>query len=283
MPQIPPPAIFLLLIFSCARTPVWGQGGPVSDTDDHSCFNAKIVSVPSRPTITDSTDTTQCGVVEVEFGLERQWPGAGANHDDLSGGLRLGLTHSMDMTWSSGTFVHIMDGDGDRTGFGDNWLGLRYRFIRQKKRRPSFGLFYEAKIPSANAGLGLGSGAVDHSLSFLISKDLHQLHIDFNVIQLLDGRRAMPGFDHGTGLALAPSLPITRHLTVVAEPYGYTALNASNPAFASVMGGITYQVKSRLFLDGGLDGGLTRYAPHKRVFVGVTYAIANFYSWFKSP
>ena len=240
-----------------------------------------MISVPSRPTVTSATDTTQCGVVELEYGLERQWPGGGANRDDLSGGLRLGLTHNLDFHWSSSDFLHIMDGTGNRTGFGDTWLGLRYRFLGQTKHRPSLGLFYAAKIPSASAVLGLGSGQVDHSMSFLASKDLRRIHFDFNLIELLAGRQTASGFDHDTGWALATWLPLTHRLSVVVEPYGYTSLNSSSPAFASVTAGFNYKVRPRLYLDSGLDVGVTSGAPRKRVFVGITYAIANLYAWMR--
>jgi Putative MetA-pathway of phenol degradation len=244
-----------------------------------SCTGATVVSVPSRPTVTAATDTTQCGVVELEYGLERQWPGGGANRDDLSGGLRLGLTSDLDFHWYSSAFVHLMNGDGNRTGFGDTWLGLRYRFLKQTKRRPSLGLFYEAKVPSASVALGLGSGQVDHSISFLASKDVHRLHFDFNLIELLAGRAGAGGIDHDTGFALATWLTVTRRWNLVFEPYGYTLLNQGSPAFASAMLGGNYKVQPRLYLDSGLDVGVSAGAPRKRVFVGVSYAIGNFYSW----
>jgi hypothetical protein len=220
-------------------------------------------------------------VAEVEYGLERQWPGGGANRDDLSGGLRFGITPNLDFHWSSSDFVHLMNGDGDRTGFGDSWLGLRYRFLKQTKRHPSLGLFYAAKVPSASEALGLGSGQVDHSISLLASKDVRKLHFDFNLIELLIGRPTASGVDHNTGFALATWLPVTRRLSVVLEPYGYTALNESTPAFASTTLGFNYRVQPRLYLDSGLDVGVTAGAPHKRVFVGVTYALGNVYSWLR--
>lgn len=253
-----------------------------SGTSENSCTSSSVISVPSRPTVTSATDTTQCGVVELEYGLERQWPGEGGNRDDLSGGLRFGLTPRLDFHWSSSDFVHIMDGAGDRTGFGDTWLGLRYRFLGQIKHRPSLGLFYAAKVPSANRLLGLGSGQVDHSLSFLASKDLHRLHFDFNLIELLAGRPTASGFDHDTGFALATWLPVTHRLSVVVEPYGYSSLYPSSPAFASATAGFNYKVQPRLYLDSGLDVGVTSGAPRKRVFVGITYAVANAYSWMRT-
>jgi hypothetical protein len=248
-----------------------------------SCSNSSVISVPSRPTVTSATDTTQCGVVELEYGLERQWPGGGANRDDLSGGLRLGLTHNLDFHWSSADFLHVMDAMGDRTGFGDTWLGLRYRFLGQTKHRPSFGLSYSAKVLSANSVLGLGSGRVDHAASFLASKDIHKFHFDFNLIELLAGRSAASGFDHDTGFALANWVTLTHRLSLVAEPYGYTLFNPVTPAFASVMFGFNYRVQPRWYLDSGLDVGVTSAAPRQRVFVGITYAIGNVYSWMSPP
>jgi hypothetical protein len=270
--------------FTCASaqdfvSPASASTPPSSES---SCFNSSVASVPSRPTVTSATDTTQCGVVEFEYGLERQWPGAGADRDDFSGGLRFGLTPNLDFHWASSEFVHLMNSDGDHTGYGDNWLGLRYRFLTQTKQRPSMGVFYEAKIPSANAAAGLGSGQVDNSISFLASKDVRKLHFDFNVIELLAGRQILPGVDRNTGFALATWYPLTHRLSGVLEPYGYTLLNQSSPAFASVTVGFNYKVQPRLYLDAGLDTGASHYAPQKRVFVGVTYAVANMYSWMRT-
>jgi len=143
-------------------------------------------------------------------------------------------------------------------------------------------LFYQAKIPSAGAANGLGSGRVDHALSVLVSKDIHPIHLDFNVTPLLAGSPTSSGFDHNIGFALSGSAPLTHRLGLVGEGYGYTSLNQNNPAFASTMLGFTYQVQPRLILDTGLDVGVTSGAPRKRIFVGITYAIANVYSRMRS-
>src|SRR5712671_156222 len=269
--------LLVLVVLSFGGTLTWAQ--EPSNSTEASCVNAAVVSVPSRPTATSSTDTTQCGVVELEYGLQRQWPGGGANRDDLTGGMRLGIKHNLDFHWSSSAFLHVMDGDGNRTGYGDNWLGLRYRFLGQTKRRPSLGLAYQAKVPSAAVTKVLGSGRFDHAPSFLVSKDIHPVHLDFNLMPFFAGRSPGSGFDHSVGFALSAAGPLTRRLGIVGEGYGYTTLNHNSPAFGSTMLAFTFQVQPRLILDGGLDVGITRGAPRKRVFVGVTYAVANVYSW----
>lgn len=274
------PNAFLLISMLTLSSLVWGQdlssstSNPPSASTESSCANSPVISIPSRPTIASATDPTECGVVEAEYGFESLWPGAGARRDDFTGGLRVGLTRNLDFHWSSGDYLSLSDSTGTRSGMGDSWLGLKYRFLMQTKNRPSLGVFYSAKIPSASAALG-GSGQADHALAFLVSKDIHPLHFDFNVIPQFVGRVG-GGFDHNVGFALSTWLPLTKKLSLVAEPYGFTGLNQNTPAYASVMAGFCYQVKPRFFVDTGIDFGATNGATHKRVYAGATFAIGNY-------
>lgn len=243
-----------------------------------SCRDSKVTSIPSRPTVANATDVTGCGIVELEYGLERQWPGGGSHRSDFSGGIRLGLTPNLDFHWFAADYISLFDANGTRTGFGDNWFGLKYRFLQQTRHRPSLGVFYSVKAPTGELALG-SSGKVDHAFSLLASKDVKPFHFDFNVIPQLIGRPAANGFDRNVGFAWATWLPATRRWTLVGEGYGFTALNDVTPGFASVMGGVTYQVNPRLYLDGGIDIGASHFAPRKRVFGGFTFAAANLYGW----
>jgi len=249
----------------------------VSADSESTCSVSRVISIPSRPSLASGTDTTQCGTLEAEYGLESQWLGGGTRHDDLTGGLRFGVLPNLDLHWASGHFLNFADPNGRQRGFGDTWLGFKYRYLKQTSTRPSLGVFYQAKIPSADSRKGLGSGRVDHSIALLVSKDVGRFHLDFNAIPTLIGRQA-GGFDHNVGFALATTLPVTRRLSVVAEPYGYSAQNSTTPGLASVMFGTTYQANPRLVLDTGVDAGVTHGAPQKRVYVGVTSAIGNVYS-----
>jgi hypothetical protein len=217
--------------------------------------------------------------MEVEYGFDHQWQHGDARLNDLAGGLRFGLTPNLDFHWASTSFLNLTGPQQNQTGFGDSWLGLKYHFVSQAKYRPAMGVFYQAKVPSAMGDLG--SGEVDHSLSFLFSKDVQHAHFDFNIIPYLAGRPHAVGHDHNVGFALSGSYPLWRRFSLVGEGYGYSALNAATPAFASTMIATTYQVSPRMVLDGGIDCGVTSAAPRARMFVGVTYAIANVYRWAK--
>jgi hypothetical protein len=271
----------ILMAVLVSFSTVWGCAQQVANQSENTCRSTAIVSVPSRPTVASATDLTQCGVLEAEYGFGRQWPGGGLHRDDLTGGFRFGLTPKIDLHLVSSDYLSLVDSAATRRGFGDTWAGIKYRLLVQGKVRPSLGVFYQAKIPSASESLGLGSGKVDHALAFLLSKDVWRIHFDFNVIPTFVGR-PIGGVDHTVGLALATWIPVARKLTLVVEPYGYTAVNQNTPGFSCVMAGLSYQLKPRFGLDTGVDAGMMHGAPHKRVYVGMTYAVGSIYSWMVS-
>jgi hypothetical protein len=242
------------------------------------CHAHAVNSVPSRPAFSNSTDTTECGVLEAEYGFERFWVAAGSHRQDFTGGLRLGISPNMDLHWSSNDYLSLNQNGTTVEGFGDTWVGVKYRIFAQGSIAPALGAFYQVKIPTGSPKAGLGSGAVDQSLAILLSKDVHPFHFDLNIIPTLVGRKGS-GFDRTLGFGLTTSLPVCSRLTLLLEPYGYTAVNASTPGFASLTGALSYQVKPRFFLDTGSDVGITEAAPHKRLFAGLTYAIGNAFSW----
>jgi hypothetical protein len=280
----PSPRIFLVavLLFSGLHSAPAAAQDAAPSSEGESCLSANIVSTPSRPTVTNATDPTQCGVLEAEYGFESQWPGGGSRRDDFTGGFRLGLTQNLDLHYAAGDYLGILNSASPaQRGFGDTWLGLKYRFLKQTVKRPSLGVFYQAKVPTGDALLGLGSGQVDHLTALLVSKDVRKFHFDFNVIPTFVGRPVGGGYDHNVGFAWSTSLPVSKKFSLVTEPYGYTALNSATPGYASVMAGITYQARRRMFFDTGMDFGVMHGAPQKRFYGGVTYAIANAFRWLK--
>lgn len=237
--------------------------------------------MPSRPSFASSTDTTECGVLEAEYGFERIWTVAGSHHQDFTGGLRFGITPNMDLHWASSNYLSLTANGQTVEGFGDTWVGVKYRFFDEGEAWPGLGLYYQTKIPTRSESEGLGSGELDHSLAILLSKDIHPLRFDFNIIPTLLGREGEPGFDRTLGLGLTAAMPVLSKLTLILEPYGYTRVNSTEPGFVNLTGAVSYQVKPRFFLDVGADAGITEFAPHKRIFGGFTYAIGNAYSWFR--
>jgi hypothetical protein len=138
-------------------------------------------------------------------------------------------------------------------------------------------LSYSFKIPSATTENGLGSGRVDHSFTFGASESIATFNCDFNATQFLIGRPGGSGFDSNQLLALTLSHGIHGGLQFAGEFYGETELNQTTPAFASSLWALTYTVTPRLVIDGGFEAGLTSGGPHRHMFFGATYSIANLY------
>jgi hypothetical protein len=240
------------------------------------CRSDATVATPNRPTVSNTALVTQYGVLELEYGWDRLWPEEHVTQYFSESLLKFGLLCDVDIRWSANPFLSQEDQGGTyRTG-GDNWFGSQATFHRQTRALPSMAVNYSVKVPSASTKAGLGSGYVDHSFTFGASENVGQFTFDFNLTHLLAGRPG-PGFDQNEQLALAGSRPIWRGLGIDAEIYGATELNSGTPAFVSSLGALTWTVLPRLVLDGGYEAGITSGGPHRHVFGGVTWAIANLY------
>ena len=242
------------------------------------CYSPEIAANPNRPTVANPADITQYGVLEIEYGWDRGWLGAGDRQSDLAGLLKFGLLCDVELRWNTTSLVMLDDSGGNRHGIGDNWFGPQVRFYRQTAHVPSMAFSYAVKVPTASTSKGLGSGQVDHQFTFLASKDWVGTHFDFNASSFLIGRDNASGFDRNFQFNLAFSHPLKGKLAVTGEFYGNTELNSDTPGFASMLWALTYAISPRFVIDGGIDTGMTAGTPQKRVFAGLTYSIVNIYS-----
>lgn len=244
------------------------------------CHSSEVTAAPTRPTVTTSTTTTQCGVVEADYGLTSLIPGDGTHQEILGGSLRYGITPRIDFRWGVDNLHSYYVHGAHLLGEGDNWIGGRISLTSEKQTWISTGFMYTLKMPSASVIDRFGTGFVDHSFTFIASKDINKWHFDFNTIELLGGRRGS-GFDTNTTLALAAAHPVRGKWGLVYEAWGQTELNADTPGFASNLVGVTYSLSHRAVFDGGVDLGLSPEAPRARLLMGATYSLGNLYSMFK--
>src|SRR5690348_4302816 len=210
------------------------------------CYADSIAANPNRPTVANPADITQYGVLELEYGWDRLWPEEGVQQTSAGGLLKFGMLCDVELRWNTTSFLSQTDASGTHRSFGDNWLGPQIRVYRQTKRVPALAFAYAIKIPTASTKDGLGTGRVDHELTFLASKDIERFHFDFNFSQFLIGRPNLSGFDKNQQLNLAFSHVIRGRLQFTGELYGDTRLNQTTPGFASSLWALTYTVAPRL-------------------------------------
>ena len=248
------------------------------------CYADSIAANPNRPTVANPADITQYGILELEYGWDRLSPEKSIRQISVGGLLKFGMLCDVELRWNTTSFVSQTDATGTHRSFGDNWLGPQIRIYRQTRQIPTLAFGYAIKIPSTSTEDGLGTGRVDHALTFLASKDLSHFHFDFNFTQFLIGRADTPGVDKNQQFNLAFSHVIYGGLQFTGELYGQTRLNQTTRGFASSLWALTYTVTPRLVIDGGFEVGLTSGGPHRHAFVGATYSIANLYpGWRQKP
>jgi len=230
----------------------------------------ELVATPNRPTVTNTADTTQRGVLEIEDGIA-----AGGTLQELQGLLKFGATRDLELRLGNNTFQH--DASVHSTGVGDTTLGAKYRFLHQTARLPVISLAYTAKLPTASDDLG--TGQVDHQLSFLASKDFGQSRFDFNFNANWFGREA-GGFDHDfmPTLSWSYQLPGRAHkFQIEAELFGETSPNPAQDGSVSNVYAIAYTVKPRLVLDIGGQFGLMGPVSTATFVAGFTYSMFDLY------
>src|SRR5512146_2537892 len=99
------------------------------DKDDGLCPPAsQLTAVPNRPTFSSIAETVQCGVFEIEYGIE-----AAKGHQDVNGLLKFGLLKNLELWLPNLPFVR----NHGVSGFGDIGAGFKYRFVEQRKLLPT--------------------------------------------------------------------------------------------------------------------------------------------------
>jgi hypothetical protein len=252
-------AAVLLLSFLAATTCV-AQPAPAAQPPE-------LAATPNRPTVTNTADTTQFGVLEIEFGVL-----SGARQQSLQGLLKFGLLHDFELQWAGNPWQH--DGDAHQGGVSDTNLGFRWRFLHEQKFQPTVSFQYNVTLPVATGSLG--TGHVGHVLTVLASKDLPaKFHLDANVNYQLLGRPG--GWDHNW----LPDFTLARQLsekwTLAMEFSGNTRAGTTNPAVVQNLWAISYAVKPRLVLDSAVQFRVRGPVPTAAYLGGFTYAIGDFY------
>jgi len=241
------------------------------------CYPDSLSANPNRPTVADPADITQYGVLELEYGFDRFWNQGDQRQASFGGLVKFAVLCDVELRWNTTSYIRQTDPNGTQSGMGDNWLGPQVRIRKQTARIPTLALGYSFKFPAASSENGLGTDRVDHALTFLASKDVKGVHFDFNTTHFWIGRPNAPGYAGNYQINLAFSNRIYRGLQFTGEFYGNTSLNRDTPGFASSLWALTYTIKPRLVIDGGLEAGLSSGAPQKHLFVGFTYSVAELY------
>jgi len=226
----------------------------------------EITAVPNRPTFASTAEMVQLGVFEIEYGFE-----AAKGHQNINGLLKWGAIKNLELWFLN----NPIERDAGTAGLGDSGAGFKYKLFPQKNARPTVAVLYVATLPTARPALG--AGAMAHLVQILVSKDFGKHHFDVNEGVQFVGRPGASGFDRNYFTALSYFHPLTEKWGYTAEIAGFSRTNGVTPATMTLLGAGTYNVSSRLVLDGGAYFAVYGNLPRVTFFGGVTYSIANLY------
>lgn len=234
------------------------------------CRLPEATASPSRPNWSAGAATTQCGVLESDFGWQQQSMGAGAWQGLQLASLRYGLTPRMDLRWGLPGHVSQTDvGTSSLHGMTDQSLSITYRFHEQEARSPALALSYGIKIPTADPKKGFGTGYTDHQLTFIASRDLGRAHLDFNTVGTLAG--GAEGHDGAAQFGLALSVQATKKFTWIPESDG-GAQPCTPDRFGQALLGGQWALHPWLVLDAAWTRAFTAGSPRQQFTAGFTWS-----------
>jgi hypothetical protein len=253
--------------------PLFGQCQP-SDFPE----SGDVSAAPSRPTESNSADPIGTGIVETEAGYTHTWIEGTTTQTLFTNMMKIGAWCNVEIRWSANSFMGNTITGTTHRGFGDNFLGGQYRFHRESKRLPSMSVGYTIKFDSADPVNLLGSGYIDHVLTFMFGKTVGKTSILANASYFVIGT-GQGHFNNKTEWTLCASRPVYRKIGVIGEVYYDSHLNRSNLAYGNSTWALTYNASPRLVIDSGAYAAFNRGPgiPSTSAFIGVSYAIGNLY------
>ena len=233
---------------------------------------------PNRPTFANPALTTQPGLAELEWGLQRSAFRDGSTGLQNPTLLKFGLGKDVELRVSSSGYLQQTDAGGATvSGWGDLGLAAQWCYLHDGILGADQALQVFHKFPTASASKGLGSGVADEALTLLFSRDAGAFHVDVNLLETWLGRAQEDGGGHvrqGAG-----TLSVTRTMdpswSLTGELYGIAGTSL-NPRTVSNLWALAFKASSRLVLDCGVDLGLTRGAQRFSLFAGLTVGLARF-------
>ncbi len=233
---------------------------------------------PNRPTFATPALTTQPGVAELEWGVQRST----FRDDSTSFGtptlLKFGLVKDLELRLGSPGFLRLAPaGDATTSGLGDLNLGVQWCYLHDGLFGTDQAIQLAHTFPTASSSQGLGNGAPIDILTLIFSRDAGPYHIDVNLLESWIG--LTPDLGGGRATQTAGTVSVTRNLSdqwsITGELYAIQATPV-NDHIVSNLWCVAYKVSKRLVLDAGVDVGLSHGAPRYTVFTGLTVGLGRF-------
>src|SRR5690348_15046210 len=172
--------------------PMLLSGQQVAEPAQSSAIEALKVN-PNRPSSSNSADVLAPGVLQWEYGFSKEWGADTDRQSALGGEVRFGVGRNVEFRWGGNSLINNTSATTYARGFGDQYFSGQIRLREESREAPALALSYAIKLPTADQSQGLGTGRVDHSWTFLASKEVRKITCDFNLGYQFVGRENTTG------------------------------------------------------------------------------------------
>lgn len=220
------------------------------------------------------------GVLQLEYGYSGDFKAPGTpDSQALTLSLNYALTDKLQLEFANDNFdTQSAPGGRRANGVGNTYIGFQYTLQGEAKKRPALAFAYQLTLPTGSQSKGFSDGRDFHSLTGIISKEIKDTDINFNVGLLLNGRQGSRNYDKGAAVALGFGRNHKKGFGLQCEVFGQT-LDAGEPrgVFASTT--LTFQPGLRRQYDFGVRVSLTPTAPRLGFSAGWTFSFPKFKKW----
>ena len=201
--------------------------------------------VTDRPDVSEGSQTTQRGMVQIELGLrQNQQPGGVKNYfiDDL---IRIGIKERWELRVGGSAFAYTHSPTLRRAGTAPFYLGLKKNFAEAAGARPSMGWLLNLNLPAP--GRTFNTGRVDGNVLFLLNKQLtEKADVEFNLGPGVNWDPAAGTYFRNATYALTVSYFPTKAYRFYGEGFGSVPGEKAGRASANAGFGLQWYNYARL-------------------------------------
>lgn len=229
---------------------------------------------PYRPTVSNPAVLSRPGWLEVESGWINSTATDNSTRGSLPYTLKLAFTNNFGVLLGGEAFVDQVDPAGGHTsGTGDTLLLLKNKWSASEDSLSAFGLEYGFSSPTAQNGVGSGSGKTDYLVNGIYSADLYENTIDLN-LNITELGNVQPGESSQLwGWAATWSRALNDTWGIAAEVSG-SSRQGADPS-DQFLAAVNYAMSRRVVWDAGFATGINPAAPKWSLFAGVSILVGK--------
>jgi hypothetical protein len=262
----------LALLLACLAVPVAAQ----ESTNPRE-------AMPERPTVATHAYAVAAGIVELETGVQWQWPTPGSGL--LSGPtlFKIGLGRRLQLDIAPGWAWVEQDGKG-QIWLSDLVAGVKWQLADHLPILADLSIQPTLKIPTGSLRRGTGTGTTDVNILVISSRKVGPVSLDINAGYT---RRSGDGTNaprDSTLWTVSTGTPIAGDLQWEAEIFGYpgTSGPAGYAPIVAFLTGPAFEVHPSVVLDAGVIVNITGYGG-TAVYAGLTWNMGRLPGNYAAP